>query len=126
MRAVVVQQLQSLEYAVSQAASGDAGLACFETAAHPFDLLVTDVMMPGSLNGKGLADEVGRRWPKTKIVFMSGFAENIIAREGHIGSGTLLLNKPFHKKDLAKMVRQALDSAAWAIAAGPGPVHREG
>ena len=53
-----------------------------------------------------------RRWPTTKIVFMSGYAENVIVRDGPFNSGTLLLSKPFHKKDLAQIVRQALDGPA--------------
>ena len=87
VRSVVVQQLQSLGYAVSQAPDGALGLAYFEAAEQPYDLLLTDVMMPGSLNGKALADEVVRRWPITKIVFMSGYAENIIVRDGPFDAG---------------------------------------
>ena len=112
VRSVVAEQLESLGYAVSQAAEGMAGLAAFEAAAEPYDLLLTDVMMPGSLGGRGLADEVIRRWPKTRIVLMSGFAESAIARDGRLEDGTPLLSKPFHKTDLARIVRRALDSSA--------------
>jgi PAS domain S-box-containing protein len=112
VRSVVVEQLQSLGYAVSQACDGTSGLASFETATQPYDLLLTDVMMPGPLNGKGLADEVTLRWPMTKIIFMSGYAENAIVHDGQLDAGTLLLNKPFHKKDVALIVRQALDGSA--------------
>ena len=111
VRSVVVQQLLSLGYAVSQASDGAAGLACFETAAQPYDLLLTDVMMPGPLNGKTLSDAVVRRWPITKVVFMSGYAENMIVRDGRVDAGVLLLSKPFHKADLARIVRQALDGS---------------
>ena len=111
VRASVVQQLRSLDYMVSEAADGAAGLAAFEAAPTPYDLLLTDVVMPGLMGGKLLADEVARRWPRTKIVFMSGFTETSSARHGRLDEGALLLSKPFRKADLAKIVRQALESA---------------
>ena len=57
-------------------------LAAFEAASPPYDLLLTDVVMPGPMNGKALADEVARRWPQTKVVFMSGYTENAIVHHG--------------------------------------------
>jgi CheY-like chemotaxis protein len=65
--------------------------------------------MPGGMNGKTLADEVARRWPSTQVVFMSGYAENALLHDGRADAGVLLLNKPFRKASLAKIVRQALD-----------------
>jgi PAS domain S-box-containing protein len=111
VRAGVVQQLQSLGYVVSQAPDGAAGVASFEVAPQPYDLLLTDVVMPGRLSGKALADEVVRRWPKTRIVFMSGYAENAVLNDGMPDAGVRLLSKPFRKSDLAKILRQALDDA---------------
>ena len=64
VRAAMVEQLQSLGYAVSHAADGSAGIAAFERGEAPYDLLLTDVVMPG-INGKKLADEVTSRWPRT-------------------------------------------------------------
>jgi CheY-like chemotaxis protein len=72
----------------------------------PYDLLLTDVMMPGSLNGKELAEAVLARWPATKVVFMSGYSKDAIVHDGRLDEGTLLLSKPFRKKDLAQIVRQ--------------------
>jgi CheY-like chemotaxis protein len=66
-------------------------------------------MMPGRLNGKDLADAVVQRWPKTKVVFMSGYTQDAIVHQGQIDAGVLLLNKPFRKSDLAQILRQALD-----------------
>ena len=79
VRAGVMQQLRSLGYVPSDAASGAAGVAALETASQPYDLLLTEVMMPGTLNGKASAAEVARRWPETKVVFMSGFTESAFA-----------------------------------------------
>jgi CheY-like chemotaxis protein len=104
----VVEQLQSLGYAVTQAADGLAGLAAFETAERPYDLLLTDIVMPG-LNGKKLADEVTARWPGTPVLFMSGYRPDS-GNESRLDSGARLLTKPFHKNELAMAVRKALDT----------------
>jgi PAS domain S-box-containing protein len=108
VRASVVQQLQSLGYSVSWASRGGDGILAFEGRSPPFDLLLTDVVMPGT-SGKALAAEVAYRWPATKIVFMSGFAELPGAQHGRLEEGTLLLTKPFRKAELGRMVRLALD-----------------
>jgi PAS domain S-box-containing protein len=110
VRASVVQQLESLGYEVDQMADGAAGFAAFETAAEPYDLLLTDVVMPGPLTGKRLATEVVKRWPKTLVIFMSGYTENAIVHNGQLDPGVLLLTKPFRKHDLAQIVRQTLDT----------------
>ena len=112
VRASVVRQLQSLGYVVSQAVDGSAGLASFESASPPYQLLLTDVVMPGPLNGKALADEVARRWPATRIVFMSGYTDNALVHRGQIDPDVRLLSKPFLKIDLAQMIRRALDGVA--------------
>ncbi|MBY0317770.1 MAG: PAS domain S-box protein [Reyranella sp.] len=110
VRTGVMEQLESLGYEVTGAGDGAAGLAAFEAAPQPFDLLLTDVIVPGPMNGKALADEVRRRWPATRLVFMSGYSENILSTQGRLEPGVLLLNKPFRKHELAKMVRTALDT----------------
>ncbi|HZX87633.1 MAG TPA: PAS domain S-box protein [Reyranella sp.] len=110
VRAAMVEQLQSLGYAVSQAADGSAGIAAFERARRPYDLLLTDVVMPG-INGKKLADEVTSRWPGTSVLFVSGFSQDNIVHDGRLDAGAKLLTKPFRKGDLALAVRNALDAA---------------
>jgi len=108
VRANVVRQLGSLGYSVFEASDGAAGVAAFEAASLPYDLLLSDVVMPGPMSGKLLAAEVARRWPRTKIVFMSGFTEISSVRHGRLDEGALLLSKPFRKVDLARMIRHAL------------------
>ena len=109
IRGAVIQQLRSLGYTASEAPDGAAGFALFEGAALPFDLLLTDVVMPGTLTGRGLADKVKARWPETKVIFMSGYSEDAIIHHGRLDAGVLLLGKPFRKGDLARIIRQALD-----------------
>lgn len=65
--------------------------------------------MPGAMNGKALADEVARRWPRTKAALMSGFTQAAITQHGRLDKDGLLLNKPFRKVELAQSVRRALD-----------------
>jgi CheY-like chemotaxis protein len=108
----VVSQLQSLGYDVSEAPDGSTALGMLEAASQPYDLLLTDVIMPGTMNGKALADESARRWPGTKIVFMSGYTEDAVIHHGRLDAGVMLLNKPFGKRDLAAIVRRALDGAS--------------
>ena len=86
-----------------------AGLATIESASPPFDLLLSDLVMPGPVSGKGLATEMARRWPKTKVVFMSGYTEDAAIHHRRLDAGMQLLSKPFRKIDLARTVRQALD-----------------
>jgi PAS domain S-box-containing protein len=115
VRANVVLQLRSLGYAVEEAGDGTLGISACEmaerTAGGPFDLVLTDVIMPGPVGGKELADEIGRRWPTTVIVFMSGYTEDAITQDGRLQPGMRLLNKPFRKRELARTIREALDSA---------------
>ena len=75
---------------------------------HRFDLMLTDVVMPGRLNGKGLADEVERSWPGTRVVFMSGYSENVLLNDGRLDRGVMLLAKPHQRSDLARIIRSAL------------------
>mgnify|MGYP001004122295 CR=1 FL=1 len=84
----------------------DEGVAC--------DLLVTDVVLPGGLNGAQLADEVRRRLPRLPVIFISGYAESILAEAQSVPPGRLL-TKPFRAWELATRVREALDATAIEI-----------
>ena len=64
--------------------------------------------MPGSMNGRQLADEAVRRRPALKVLFTSGYTENAIMHHGRLDAGVLLLAKPYRKSELARMIRVAL------------------
>ncbi len=109
VREYVLTQLHSLGYVTLNAANGAEALAIVE-AGHQFDLLFTDVIMPGAMNGRELADEVARRRPGSKVLFTSGYTENAIVHHGRLDAGVLLLAKPYRKSDMAGMIRTALAS----------------
>jgi len=111
VRESVVEPLRSLGYDVVEASGGEAALAMLSAAAAPFDLMLTDVVMPGRLGGKDLAVAAARQWPRMAIVFMSGYSEDAITHQGQLDPGVRLLTKPFRKHDLAAMVRRTLDES---------------
>jgi YesN/AraC family two-component response regulator len=74
------------------------------------DLLFTDVIMPGAMNGRQLVDAALLRRPTLKTLFTSGYTENAIVHHGRLDTGVLLLAKPYRKSDLARMIRLALRS----------------
>jgi CheY-like chemotaxis protein len=107
VRDYVLTQLHALGYATLDAANAEQALAIVE-AGNEFDLLFTDVIMPGAMNGRQLATELQKRKPGTKVLFTSGYTENAIIHHGRLDSGVLLLAKPYRKSDMAIMIRKAL------------------
>ncbi len=111
VRDFVVAQLHSLGYQTLAAANGSEALALVNSGA-AFDLLFTDVIMPGGMNGRQLAEEIARRRPGVKVLYTSGYTENAIMHHGRLDPGVALLNKPYRMADLAKKVRAVLDAPA--------------
>jgi CheY-like chemotaxis protein len=107
VRNYVAAQLASLGYTAITAANAAEALTRIDDGER-FDLLFTDVIMPGSINGRQLADEALRRRPGIAVLFTSGYTENAIVHHGRLDPGVLLLAKPYRKSDLARMVRTAL------------------
>ncbi len=73
------------------------------------NLLFTDVVLPGGMNGPKLAEEVVHRCPRVSVLFTSGYTDNAFIHQGRLDKSVELLNKPFRKADLAQKVRFALD-----------------
>jgi PAS domain S-box-containing protein len=106
VRDYVLTQLHSLGYVTLDAANATEALAIVD-AGHPFDLLFTDVIMPG-MNGRQLANEILKVRPELRVLFTSGYTENAIIHHGRLDEGVLLLAKPYRKSDMAIMIRKAL------------------
>jgi len=111
VREYVVAQLKSLGYRVTSAANAVEALSALEKDA-TIDILFTDVIMPGPMNGRQLADEAVRRMPSLKVVYTSGYTENAIVHQGRLDAGVVLLSKPYRKSDMARTIRLAVGRAA--------------
>jgi nitrogen-specific signal transduction histidine kinase len=108
VREYVLAQLHSLGYVTLDAGNAAEALTII-AAGHSFDLLFTDVIMPGAMNGRQLADTIQQQRPELKVLYTSGYTENAIIHHGRLDSGVLLLAKPYRKSDLARMIRRAVD-----------------
>ena len=120
VRTYVTAQVRALGYRTLAATNAAEALTLIDGDT-PIDLLFTDVVMPGTMNGRQLADETRRRRPGIKVLFTSGYAENAIVHHGRLDPGVLLLAKPYRKQQLAQMIRIALgamedDSGGDAVA----------
>jgi signal transduction histidine kinase/CheY-like chemotaxis protein len=109
VRKAVARLLRLDGYDVTTAASGEEALAMCRAAPAPFDLLLTDVVMPG-MTGSELADVVRIQSPETRILFMSGYSDGAVLDHGVMQSEATLLRKPFSRKTLSARVREVLDS----------------
>ena len=116
VRNFVTAQLQSLGYKTVAAADSKAALQLID-AGQAFDLLFTDVVIPGGMSGRELADEVARRRPGLKVLYTSGYTDNAIVHHGKLDDGVMLLTKPYRRNQLAEMIRKAL-GGGWTMGAG--------
>jgi PAS domain S-box-containing protein len=111
VRGYVMTQVKSLGYRTLSATNAAEALVLIDGDT-PIDLLFTDIVMPGGMNGRQLADEARRRRPRLKVLFTSGYTENAIVHHGRLDPGVLLLAKPYRKLQLAQMIRSALRADA--------------
>jgi two-component system cell cycle sensor histidine kinase/response regulator CckA len=115
VRAVAERALVASGYRVLVAGGADDALRVAASEPGPIHLLVTDVVMPGT-GGKPLAEEFSRRRPLAGVLFVSGYAEGAVTREGALPPGLRFLPKPFTPADLVARVRAVLDERS-----APGP-----
>jgi PAS domain S-box-containing protein len=108
VRKSVVTQIQSLGYSTLAAAGAFEALEIIDQTAD-IDLLFTDTIMPGGMNGRQLADEALKRRPALKVLYTSGYSEDVVIHQGRLDPGVLLLVKPYRKTELARMIRVALE-----------------
>jgi signal transduction histidine kinase len=108
LRRVVVRQLRRLGYRVLEA--GDAAAALEILEQEKVDLLFSDVVMPGEANGYALAHRAVTSWPELKIVMTSGFPAAKVNSDSDAPSPFFLLSKPYRQEELARVLRDALDT----------------
>src|SRR4029078_5229923 len=97
-------------YRVLAAHNGATALQTLEK--NRIDLLFTDVVMPGGMNGRQLADEAVRRRPGLKVLFTTGYTRNAIVPHGRLDAGVQMIGKPFSFNDLGAKVRTLLDEGS--------------
>jgi len=102
--------LTNAGYKVHVADSGIAALSILEKKQTPFDLLLTDVIMPG-MNGPDLANEMVLQYPDIKVMYISGYTNESLTSRGVLEEGVELIQKPFASSDLIRQVRTVLDEA---------------
>jgi PAS domain S-box-containing protein len=109
VRTFVTGQLRDLGYRVIEAADGPEAQRILDSD-EAIDLLFTDVVMPGGVTGRQLADAARARRSDLKAVFTSGYTENSIVHQGKLDKGVSFLAKPFRRQELARKIRETLDS----------------
>jgi signal transduction histidine kinase len=109
VRDYVVAQIARFGYRTLAAGNAAEGLAIVD-GPERIDLLFTDVIMPGGMNGRQLAAEAQKRRPGLKVLYTSGYTENAIVHHGRLDAGVLLLPKPYLSSELSRMIRTALAS----------------
>jgi CheY-like chemotaxis protein len=118
VREVVTTDLRRLGYRVSAAADGPAALEMIAQEVSP-DLLLTDVQLPGDIDGVRLAERIRQRLPEVRVLYMSGYVEDIAAHADQLDPQTNLLRKPFLRTELTDRVRRCLDQGLEDDGYGP-------
>ena len=109
VRTLVRSTLAQRGYRVLEAQNGNQALEIADHHQGPLHLLLTDVILPG-MNGRELAEQLRGRRPETRVLYISGYTEETIARQGVLAPGVGFLQKPFTLEALARKVRGILDA----------------
>jgi PAS domain S-box-containing protein len=107
VRMLIIDVLEELGYTAIEAGDAKVGLQILESKRH-IDLLITDVGLPGGMNGRQLADAGGVLRPDLKVLFITGYAENAVIGDGHLGPGMHVLTKPFAMETLTNRITSIL------------------
>ena len=104
VRRYVVETLVELNYQVLEASDPAEAIDIFDRSGGAIDLLLTDVIMPGT-NGRVLSEELTRRSPGLKVLFMTGYSRDAIVHDGRLDAGVVLMQKPISQRILARKLR---------------------
>lgn len=111
VRLLVTEVLEDLGYTAIECAEGVSGLHVLQSDAH-IDLLITDVGLPGGLNGRQVADAARITRPRLKVLFITGYADTQVLNDGDIPAGMQVLTKPFSFGILASRIREMIETAS--------------
>jgi PAS domain S-box-containing protein len=110
VRMLMTEVLEDLGYRAIEAADGAAGLVALQSDVR-IDLLVTDVGLPGGINGRQVADAGRAMRPGLKVLFITGYAENAVVGHGHLAPGMQVMTKPFSLDELASRIKELITEA---------------
>jgi len=109
VRDLIRRVLSGLGYTVLEASSAVEALAAWRAAPAPIHLLITDVVMPGGMDGRELAERLAVQGPGLRVLFISGYTPGAAAHRGLLPAGGQFLQKPFSPAALGRKVREVLD-----------------
>ena len=109
VRMLVTDVLEELGYRAIEAADSASGLKILQSNVR-IDLLVTDVGLPGGMNGRQMADAARGSRPDLKVLFITGYAENAVIGNGHLDHGMQIITKPFNVEALTARIREMIAS----------------
>jgi CheY-like chemotaxis protein len=121
VRAQVALSIRSLGYQVIEVADGPAALQEIESERR-IDLLFTDIVMPGGMNGRELAAKACATRAGLRVLFTSGYSDNVFIRDGRRETGPRLLGKPYRRPDLARMLREVLEEERPGVNGATKPI----
>ena len=108
VRMLIVEVLEESGYTPIEASDGPSGLKILQSDAR-IDLLITDVGLPGGMNGRQVADAARMTRPDLKILFVTGFAENAAVGNGLLETGMAVITKPFVMAELASKITEMIE-----------------
>jgi len=110
LRMIIVEVMRGLGYATLEAGDGAGALRILQSPRQRIDLLVSDVGLPGGMNGRQVADAARTARPGLKVLFITGYAENAVLSHGHLDPGMHVMTKPFEMDVLARRVKELIES----------------
>jgi CheY-like chemotaxis protein len=108
IRLLVVEVLEELGFTAIEAGDGPSGLKILQSEAR-LDLLITDVGLPGGMNGRQMADAARETRPDLKVLFITGYAENAVVGHGHLDHGMHVMTKPFALEQLTERIKALIE-----------------
>ncbi len=110
VRELVCRLLSQRGYHILEAESGVRALEIWEQRKSSIDLLLTDLVMPDRMNGRELAEKLWAERPELKVIFTSGYSQDVVGKDFVLNQGLNYVQKPYHPQKLAQTVRECLDA----------------